>query len=203
VAESDPVRSTALTFAGTLLCFFVMSASAQTTAVAGGNPNHIDLSIPVTASVAVRCGIAIGGTYTAPDINAGFTHDFDFVLQCNVPTRVAVESVNGGLLAPVSTPPPGYARLAPYHVTLHLVGNAGVTSVTADCEAQVLLASTALPCTFKGPASTTQGLKLNGASSNAVGSYLRVSAPIYAGANRLIASSGYADTLTVTLSAAF
>ena len=100
------------------------TAQAQTTAVAGGSPNHIDLAIPVTASVANRCGFTIGGIFTAPDINAGFTHDFEIVLTCNVASRMAVVSANGGLLAPVPDPPAGYARLAPYRATLNLVGNA-------------------------------------------------------------------------------
>jgi hypothetical protein len=99
------------------LWLFAMPAAAQVTAVAGGNPNHVDLLIPVTASVALRDGVAIGGTYTAPAINAGFTHDIDFTLQCSVLSRVAVESVNGGLLAPVGAPPQGYAALAPTQKT--------------------------------------------------------------------------------------
>lgn len=195
------MHSFSAAIAGLLLSACSLSSGAQVTAVVGGNPNHIDLSIPVTASVATRCGLAIGGTYTAPDINAGFTHDFDFTLQCNVPSRVAVESLHGGLLTPVSTPP-GYSSLAPYQITLHLVGNAGVASVSADCEARMLTAGASVPCSFKGPASTSQGLLLDGANSNVTGSYLRVSAPVYAGVDKLVASPDYADTLTVTLSAA-
>jgi hypothetical protein len=95
------------------LWLFAMPAAAQVMAVAGGNPNHVDLLIPVTASAAIRDGIAIGDMYTAPDVNAGFTHDFDFNLQCSVRSRAAVESVNGSLLAPVGAPPQGYAALAP------------------------------------------------------------------------------------------
>ena len=175
-------------------------AHAQATAVAGGSPNHIDLAIPVTASVANRCSMTIGGDYTASDINAGFAHDFGIVLQCNVASRVAVASANGGLLAPVSAPPPGYTKLAPYRVTLNLVGDTGVTAANAVCEAATLTGSAASPCTFRGPATPTQGLKLNGASSGAAGSFMRVSAFAYAGPDTLIASTAYADTLTITLS---
>jgi len=178
-----------------------IAAGAQVTVVSGGNPNHLDLSMPVTASVANRCGFALGGTYTAPEVNAGFSHDFAFVLQCNVPSRVAVESLNGGLLAP-GAPPAGYAAFAPYLVTLNLVGNAGVTAVSANCDAQALITNATSPCSFRGPATSGQGLRLGGASSNVAGSYLRVSAPVYSGSKKLIASPAYADTLTVTLSVA-
>ncbi|MFT7359054.1 hypothetical protein [Parasphingorhabdus sp.] len=177
------------------------SADAQITAVAGGNPNHLDLAIPVTASVAARCDFTIGGTFTVPDINAGFSHDFEIVLQCNVASRMAVVSINGGLLASVSAPPVGYARLAPYRATLNLVGAPGVTTVNAICDAAILIAGAAAPCSFRGPASPIQGLRLSGPSSSASGSYLRVSAVPYAGAGTLVASSTYADTLLITLSA--
>jgi len=175
-------------------------AGAQTTAVAGGSPNHIDLAIPVTASVANRCVFTIGDTFTAPDIDAGFTHDFDIALQCNVASRMAVVSTNGGLLASVPPPPAGYSRLAPYRVTLNLVGNTGVATVNAVCDVATLTASAAAPCGFRGPASPSQGLRLSGPSSGASGSYLRVSAVPYAGTGTLVASPSYTDTLVVTLS---
>lgn len=190
----------------TVLLLICASARAQVTAVAGGNPNHIDLAIPVRASVASRCGFAEGagpqGSYTAPDITAGFTHNFFFSLQCNGPSRVAVESANGGLLAEADTPPAGYTLLAPYQVMLYLVGDAGVPAASSFCDAVTLQANAVNPCGFRGPSSGTHGLALQGASHNAQGSYLRVSAPAYAGSNRLIASNTYADTLSVTLSAA-
>lgn len=175
-------------------------ANAQTTAVAGGSPDRIDLTIPVTASVADRCSFTIGGVFTASDINAGFTHDFEIVLQCNVASRMGVVSTNGGLLAAVPEPPQGYARLAPYRVALNLVGNMGVATVNAVCDAATLTADAAAPCSFRGTASPTQGLRLSGPSISAAGSYLRVSAVPYAGIGTLVASSTYADTLVVTLS---
>lgn len=183
-----------------LILAFPANADAQITAIAGGSPNHIDLAVPVTASVANRCGFTIGGTFTASDINAGFTHDFEIVLQCNVASRMAVVSTNGGLLAAVPATLQGYARMAPYRVTLNLVGNTGVATVNAVCDVATLAAGAAAPCSFRGPASPTQGLRLSGPSSGAAGSYLRVSAVPYAGVGTLVASSTYADTLVVTLS---
>ncbi len=176
------------------------NANAQTTAVAGGSPDHIDLAIPVKASVTNRCSFTIGGTFTASDINAGFTHDFEIVLQCNVASRMGVVSTNGGLLAAVPPPPQGYVRLAPYRVTLNLVGDTGVASVNADCDVAALTADAAVPCSFRGTASPTQGLRLSGPSSGTAGSFLRVSAIPYAGVGMLVASPSYADTLVVTLS---
>ncbi len=177
-----------------------VGAQAQTTAVAGGSPANITLSIPVTASVATRCSFSVSGTYDAPEITTGFTHDFGMTLQCSTAVRVAVVSANGGLLAAVATPPLGYGRLAPYDVALSLVGNSGVPTVTATCAVAMLTATAGAPCTFRGPAGSSQGLRLGGASTAASGSYLRVSAPVYAGSETLIASTTYADTLTVTVS---
>ena len=176
-------------------------AQAQTTAVYGGSPNHVDLPIDITASVAAVCGFAAGaapsGSYDGADLVAGFSHDFLFTLNCSTPLRVAIVSDNGGMLAPI-TAPAGYSSLAPYQVALHLAGD----SVSADgsCSAASLAAGAVPPCAFIGPASPSQGLRLGGAS-HAPGSYLRVSAPAYAGSAPLVASTAYVDRLTITLAA--
>ncbi len=198
------MRLTVITIIGMQLLFG--AGHAAVTAVAGGSPDHVDITLAVTASVASRCGFATDatpdGTYDAADINAGFTHDFPFALQCNCPSRVAVVSANGGLLAPVSGVPQGFSNLAPYEVTLSLTGNAGVQTVNSGCQASTLSGSSAIPCSFRGPASATQGLRLGGAAGNVSGSYLRVSAPPYSGSAVLVAASTYADTLTITLGVA-
>jgi hypothetical protein len=108
-----------------------------------------------------------------------------------------VVSSNGALIAP-GVAPAGYTTSAPYDVTLNVVQNAGGPA-TGTCAVANLV--TGGSCTFRGPASTSQGL-LVAVSQNQSGSYIRVGAPIYAGANTLVASTGYADTLTVTLSPA-
>ena len=174
---------------------------AQVTAITGGSPNHIDLSIPVKASVASACSSSVSGTYTVAEINNGFSHDFTFAISCNLPSRIAVQSLNGGLLAAVPTPPVNYSNIAPYQITLHLVGDAGVTPANAVCDANTLTSGASAPCTFRGPASASQGLQLTGASAAAQGSYLRVGASIYSAGKTLVAASSYTDTLTVTLSA--
>jgi hypothetical protein len=176
-------------------------------AVAGGSPSEIRVALPVTASVASQCGFAAGaapnGAYAAPNLYAAFNHNFVFRLACNVPLRVAVVSANGGLRASGAPPAAGYSNLAPYVVELNLAGNVGVTSVRAACAARDLSAAAAAPCSFRGPASTTRGLLLNGPSSQSAESYLRVSAPAYAdsGDGILVASPAYADTLIVSVSA--
>jgi hypothetical protein len=177
--------------------------AAQTAYAPGqGAPNSIVLSVPVTASINSHCGFASGaapsGAYSQPNFDsAGLLHDFAFTLDCTLPLRVGVVSSNGGMLASAGPLPAGYVSFAPYDVTLHLVGD--TTSANATCAASTL--TTGSSCSsFLGPASTTQGLKLNGASNLAAGSYLRVSAPPYAGPNVLVAAT-YSDTLVVTLSA--
>ena len=117
------------------------------------------------------------------------------LLFVNSTSLVEVVSTNGGLKTAGSAPT-GYSTLAPYDVTLNLVGS----SATANQTCQVATLVTGSTCTFLGPASTAQGLRLASNSINQTGTYLRVSAPPYAGATQLV-SGNYADTLTVTVSA--
>ncbi|WP_188645330.1 hypothetical protein [Tsuneonella deserti] len=165
----------------------------------------IPLTIPVTASVGGRCQFATNGapsgTWDAGFIDeAAWQHDFGFTLECNTAARVAVVSLNGGLKAPVGGSDPGYVNLAPYTVTLNLDGN--TTTASDFCAAAALKASAPGTCAFRGPASTTAGLRLAGPSQNQTDSYLRVSAPAFAGPGTLVASTAYADTLTITIAAA-
>ena len=176
-------------------------SAAQTAYAPGqGSPNSIVLSVPVTASINNHCGFATApsGTYNQPNFDAtGLLHDFSFTLDCTLPLRVGVVSSNGGLLANAGSLPTGYVAFAPYDVTLHLVGDA--TTANATCAAATL--TTGSTCTtFLGPASTTQGLRLNGPANATTGSYLRVSALPYPGPDVLVAAT-YSDTLVVTLSA--
>lgn len=186
------------------------AASAQcvgscTTGVAyapgDGAPNVAQLQVPVTATVAAPCGFATApsGSHNEPDFDThAWQHDFGFTINCSVPSRVAVQSANGALKAP-GVAPSGYTLLGPYDVTLNVVQNVGGPA-TATCAVSTL--STGGGCSFIGPATSgVGGAGLNVAvSQNQPGSYLRVSAPVYAGANVLVANNGYADTLTVTLS---
>jgi len=183
-------------------------AQAQTTAYASGQgvggPDRIAFGIPVTASVGGSCGFATGlapnGNYTFANFDSvGFSADTGFTLNCNGPSRLAIVSANGGLLAS-GTAVSGYANLAPYTVDVRMTGNGGTVS-DASCAAATLTSSTASPCVLRGPVTPTVGLKLNGPSNGQAGSYVRVSAPVYAGSNVLIADGAYSDTLTVTLGA--
>ncbi len=190
---------------GSLLLATGGPAMAAVTAIAGGNPSHIALTIPVTAQVATSCSFAPGqapsGSFTNADIVSGFINNFGFSLLCNCPSRVAVQSANGGLLAPLSAPA-GYTNLVPYQVTLNLVGAADVPTVSATCSAESLKASAAQPCSFRGPATANRGLQLSGPAIETAGSYLKVSAAPFDGSAIPVASNAYADTLTVTVSAA-
>ena len=164
-----------------------------------GAPNVAQLQVPVTATVKAACGFATppSGTHDEPNFdNHTWQHDFSFVIDCSIASRVAVVSTNGALKTG-GVAPAGYATTAPYDVTLNVVQNAG--TATGTCAVANLV--TGGSCTFRGPATTSQGLAV-AVSQNQPGSYIRVSAPTYAGANILVASAGYTDTLTVTLSPA-
>lgn len=176
-------------------------ALAQATAYAAGQGavNRIEVGIDVRASVRARCGFADGGAPSGSVDQAefdriGLSKDFGIRLNCTGASRIAVASLNGGL-APTETAP-GYAASAPYNVELRMVGDNG-TVATATCAAAALKAAGA--CAFAGSASTTNGLLLNAPSTKANGSYLRISAPPYAGAQPLLAGS-YSDTLVITVS---
>lgn len=206
------VKLLALALAST---FFILSETTYSQSVSptvyapgDGTPNQLTFMIPVTASIGGVCGFATGseptGTYDAGAIDTtAWTHDFPFVMLCTVPSRVAVESSNGGLLAASATTTSGYTNLAPYTVTLNLQGSS--TSVQGGCLADELSSAATAPCNLRGPASTTQGLLLNDTSINQTGSYLRVNAPAYDTAyptGSALVAGAYADTLTVTISAA-
>lgn len=176
------------------------------TAYAGGSPDHITVAVPVRASVSASCGFATGsvpsGAKDVGDVTAAFQQDFPFAVACSGPYRVAVVSANGALVVPSpGALPSGYSAAAPYQVRLNLTGDSGL-SATGTCDASILTSAAGAPCSFRGPASTTQGLLLSGPSTSAAGAYLRVQSNGYTGASVLIASTAYTDTLTVTLSAA-
>lgn len=181
------------------------SAGAQTIAVNGGAVSAVQVQVPVRASVSSSCGFSASalpnGTRNLGDVSSPFTYDFNFRLQCSGPLRVGVQSANGGLLAPGATPATGYTRLAPYEVVLRLVGNTGVPQAEGVCAAALLVPASGT-CGIRGAASPTQGLRLSGASQDVAGSFVRVRSPSAANPNILVASTGYADTLTITLSPA-
>jgi hypothetical protein len=183
-------------------CAGLSGASAQTIYAPGqGSPNSKALPVQVTASVGTRCVFAAGGapngTFNQDNFDVtGFTHDFPFTLECTGPSRVAVVSSNGGLLTG-GTAPVNYATKAPYDVTLNLVANGNATTANATCAVATLVNGSS--CSFVGPATETQGLRLTAVSVAQSGSYLRVAAPPYAGTGTLI-QGAYQDTLIVTVS---
>jgi hypothetical protein len=177
-------------------------------------PNQVTLSVQVLASIGGRCGFATGaapsGTLNQANFDTtGFDQSFAFTLNCTALSRVAVVSTNGGLKAGILGLPSGYAAIAPYDVQLNLVGNA--TSATATCGVGDLLATAGASCAptylpavgsnFKGPATTSAGLLLNGPATNNTPSNIRVKADAYGG-TAILASGTYTDTLTVTVSPA-
>lgn len=187
-----------------LVAIFAISqpARAQVTAYAVGQgaTNSIDVGVQVRASVRSRCGFATGGVPAGSIDQAnfdqtGFTKDFAIQLNCTAASRIAVASANGGMATP-AIGSAGYETKAPYQVALRMVADDG-TSASASCDAATL--SSGGGCSFAGTASTATGLRLGAASTQVNGSYLRVSAPSYAGSAPLV-SGRYTDTLTVTVS---
>ncbi|RYD43787.1 MAG: hypothetical protein EOP63_08160 [Sphingomonadales bacterium] len=177
-------------------------AHAQVTAYAVGQGavNSVQVGVEVRASVLGRCGFATGGapvgTIDQADFDqSGFTRDFAIQLNCTGASRIAVSSANGGMANAV-TGGTGYQTKAPYNVALYVAADNG-TNASASCAAATLAAGGS--CTFAGAASTATGLRLGGASTKANGSYLRVSAPAYAGTDPL-AAGRYTDTLSITVS---
>ena len=198
-------RSREFAFAGLLVALPAV-AGAQTTgqAVYAGSPNEVTLSVNVRASVSASCSFIVGampkGSYSLGDLKSSYSLDIPFNLTCNSPSRVGIVSDNGGMLA-ASVPKdlPGYSNHAPYLVMLRLAGDAG-SSAQATCESPTLTAG-ASGCVFRGPATSTAGLRLPGPSQGRPGSFIRISSPSEPREDILVASD-YADRLTVTISPA-
>lgn len=185
-----------------ILAIAAQPVRAQTTAYAAGqgSVNSIEVGVEVRASVTGRCGFATSGAPTgtidqADFDQSGFSRDFAIQLNCTGASRIAVSSLNGGM-ANQAGGAAGYQTKAPYRVALYMVADNG-TNASATCDASALSAGGS--CSFAGTASTAKGLRLSGASTKANGSYLRISAPAYAGGEVLVAGR-YADTLSVTVS---
>lgn len=168
-------------------------------------PDKAIIAIDVLASVGGRCGFATGGapngTINAGSIDTtGWNGNVPFVPECSAPWRIAVSSQNGALKTAGSVPT-GYRTLAPYDVKLNIPYNDGTTAgtVVATCPvAQLDAALGSSACTFKGTASTTNGLQVP-RSFGLSGAYIQASAPAYPGPDVLVSGS-YTDTLTVTVS---
>lgn len=194
---------------GTMLMLNAVADSALAQSTIPGPTVYVggarSLPIPVTASVGGRCGFADGaapsGSHDVGLIDRqAWAHQFPFTLNCNGASRVAVTSANGGLRTATSPGDPGYLGLAPYTVTLNLVG-AGGANALAQCAVATLAVGAVGSCTFQGAATQDVGLLMSSPSQNLAGSYLQVDAPAYAGPGVLV-QGAYADTLTVTVSAA-
>ena len=186
-------------------------AAAQTVVTAyynPGIPGYIPpagptavLSVPVRASVGGTCGFATGGapngSFTNLAVEGGWTAQVPFTAECTAPWRIAVSSANGALknAASAST---GYANKAPYDVALNVASDGG--TVTGTCPvAQLDQALGSSGCSFKGTATTTNGLQIQ-RSFGLAGSYIRMTAPAYTGP--ILVNGTYSDTLIVTVSPA-
>lgn len=192
-----------------LVSLLVMTWAFPATAQIAGEttyyaPNPRVISVPVIATVGGHCGFAAGaapsGTFNIGEVDGPtWTVNVPFTLDCTGPSRVAVVSASGGMFNTTAVSASGYGNLAPYDVTLNLVGS--TSTANQSCAVSTLTATAGAPCTFRGPVSTTQGLFLNNPSVGLMGTYLQATAPVYPGTPVLIEGS-YSDTLTVTVSAA-
>lgn len=162
-----------------------------------------EFKVPVTATVGGRCGFnAAGvpsGVWDAGAIDLpGWSHQFNFMLECTGLSKVAVTSANGGLKIASAPTAPGFTGIAPYNVRLNVLHNSG--TVVSSCLAGTLAASGS-GCAFKGDATLGQGIQIPSASYNLGNSFLEVSyaAPV---TSNLLAAGDYTDTLTITVSPA-
>ena len=166
-------------------------------------PDKAIILIDVKASVGGTCGFATNGapngTVNAGAIDTtGWSAQVPFTAECTAPWRIAVSSANGGLKNAAAVPV-GYLNKAPYDVALNVASDSG--PVTGTCPvAQLDQALGSSPCTFKGTATTTNGLQVP-RSFGLAGSYIQMSAPAYPGPSILI-NGAYVDTLIVTVSPA-
>ncbi|MFM5950929.1 MAG: hypothetical protein ACKOPM_17145 [Novosphingobium sp.] len=163
-------------------------------------PDKAVILIDVKASVGGTCGFATNGapnaSFTGLPIEAGWTRQVPFTAECTAPWRIAVSSANGSMKN-ASAVPVGYTNKAAYDVSLNVASDGG--PVTGTCPVDQLdQALGSSPCTFKGTASTTNGLSVP-RSFGLSGSYIQMTAPAYTGSSILF-NGTYSDTLTVTVS---
>ena len=191
---------------------YAMPASADTAVIiaykdpgisgySAPSPAQALINIDVRASVGGTCGFATNGapnaSFTGLPVEAGWTRQVPFTAECTAPWRIAVSSANGALknAASAST---GYANKAPYDVALNVASDSG--TVTGTCPvAQLDQALPSSACTFKGTATTTNGLQVP-RSFGLAGSYIQMTAPAYTGS--ILVNGTYSDTLIVTVSPA-
>lgn len=179
---------------------FAAGDQEQTAYYDYGTKRDAVLRIPVLAKVNTRCGFqtAADGDFNVGAIDeVSWDREVPFTPECTTPWRIAISSKNGGLLTPdAADPATGYLNKAPYTVSLLVKSDAG--DVNASCAAADLAASAGAACSFKGTASTTEGLRIS-RSYQLSGSKIRISAPAYTTPGVLIAGT-YKDTLIVTVS---
>jgi hypothetical protein len=185
--------------------------SCTTATIYEGNSGVIQL--PVTATVGGRCGFssAPSATLDYPNFDVvEATQSAPFVLDCTGPSRVAVTSLNGGLLNNSGSLPSGYVNLASYTVNLRLTPTSGSQVTLAQaCPVEVLKATgpasgSAACAEVRGTASFNGnvGLRLGNASSGQ-SSFIdvKVGPSTINPAAGLLVNGDYSDTLTVTVAA--
>ena len=192
--------ASAATSTNTITAYYRDSAIPNTYVYPG--PPQAVLTIDVKASVGGTCGFATNGApngaFANLTVEAGWTAQVPFTAECTAPWHIAVSSQNGGLKNATSVTL-GYANKAAYDVALNVSSDGG--TVTGTCPvAQLDAAMVSSPCNFKGTASTTNGLQVP-RSFGLGGSFIKMTAPVYAGSDVLI-SGTYSDTLIVTVSPA-
>ena len=165
-------------------------------------PDKATIAIDVKASVGGTCGFATNGapnaSFTGLPIEAGWTRQVPFTVECTAPWRIAVSSQNGAMKSATSAST-GYSNKAAYDVALNVSSDGGTVASTCPV-AQIDQALGSSSCDFKGTASTTNGLKVL-RSFDLAGSFIKMTAPVYNGTDVLVSGS-YSDTLTVTVSPA-
>jgi hypothetical protein len=170
----------------------------------------------VQARVSARCGFAANAApVTALVLGAldqGFDRTIEFSLDCNVASRVAVDSAYGALRLMGAAPgtPVGMASEAAYDVYLLLAGDDGSVASSTCRSADLgpgggrcspLNPEGKLTANLSGDDAAAGGLRLGVPSTTGRRSLIRLVAPHPIPGVLLLAGT-YADTLTVTVGVA-
>lgn len=178
-----------------------MACATVTAGLAGpvrAEPSDV-VRVDVSATVPARCGFkqAPAGMTSAAKIDTAQDIPFDFVLDCNAPFAIGVQSANGALAFQGARDDSGFAFEKAYTVGMSLGTSAGAVNA-APCEAAQLTVNAADHC---GLYSAVGGEGLSSGDATAIdkAGRLTVSWKARDGSQPRPAAGTFQDTLTIVL----
>lgn len=134
-------RTAAAALGAALVCFFVPEARAEGT--------DVEVRIEVRAQIVGRCGFSASPGDAMRDlrIDVAQTITLPFVVDCNEPFRIGVESAHGAVLRQDGASASGFRTARTYETELRVETDSG-TMTPGACSSSSLAASAPTLCAF-------------------------------------------------------